>query len=85
MYKTYVLFSKTCNQFYVGFTGDEMSERLRKHNCNHKGFTGKALDWEVIWMEEWEEESKARARELEIKGWKSKKKIEKLVEGNKKQ
>ena len=85
MFKTYILFSKTCNQFYVGFTGDELTERLRKHNSNHKGFTGKASDWEVVWTQEWEAEANARERELEIKGWKSRKKIIKLIEARRKQ
>ena len=79
MYKTYILFSKRLNRYYVGFTGDEITERLRKHNSNHKGFTGRASDWEVKWVEEKLTESEARAREHEIKSWKSRKEIEKLI------
>ncbi len=41
-YHLYILFSALRNSYYIGHTGDELNERLRKHNSNHKGFTGKA-------------------------------------------
>jgi len=40
MYKVYILFSEIKNRFYIGFTGDDINNRLRKHNSNHKGYTG---------------------------------------------
>jgi putative endonuclease len=43
-YTVYILFSIAKNKYYVGFTGDEIDERLRKHNSNHKGFTGKTAE-----------------------------------------
>ncbi|MBL7910664.1 MAG: GIY-YIG nuclease family protein [Bacteroidia bacterium] len=36
----YILFSPSKNKYYVGHTGDDLVERIRKHNSNHKGFTG---------------------------------------------
>jgi putative endonuclease len=51
MYTCYILFSKTINKFYVGYTGDDIEERLRRHNANHDGFTGKADDWELKYSE----------------------------------
>jgi putative endonuclease len=36
---------------YIGFTGDEIQERLRKHNSNHQGFTGKVADWKIFYTE----------------------------------
>jgi len=32
------------NGYYVGYTCDDLKERLRKHNTNHKGYTGRAND-----------------------------------------
>ncbi|MFN8143949.1 MAG: GIY-YIG nuclease family protein [Bacteroidia bacterium] len=40
-----------------------MEERLRKHNSNHKGYTGKFNDWEIAHIEEFENKMLAYARE----------------------
>ena len=79
MYKTYILFSTVKNRFYVGFTGDSLDERIRKHNSNHKGFTGKTGDWELKYAESFQTKEQALQREKEIKSWKSRLKIEKLI------
>ncbi len=79
MFYTYILYSKTKNKFYVGHTGDVLAERLRKHNSNHKGFTGGIGDWELKYYEEFSTKSLAYKRELEIKKWKSRIKIEQLI------
>jgi putative endonuclease len=79
MYYTYILFSSTKNNFYIGHTGDNLEERLRKHNSNHKGFTGTASDWQVAYFETFPTKELAYAREREIKKWKSKIKIEELI------
>jgi putative endonuclease len=50
MYYTYILFSPAKNNFYIGHTGDNLEERLRKHNSNHKGFTGTVADWQVVYF-----------------------------------
>jgi putative endonuclease len=56
-----------------------MQERLRKHNSKHKGFTGKISDWIVAYFENFESNTLAHKRELEVKKWKSRKRIEQLV------
>ncbi|RLD36252.1 MAG: hypothetical protein DRI74_09440 [Bacteroidetes bacterium] len=35
----YILHSQKLNKYYIGST-QNLEERLRKHNSNHKGFTG---------------------------------------------
>ncbi|MBK7762915.1 MAG: GIY-YIG nuclease family protein [Bacteroidetes bacterium] len=60
MYHTYILFSKCLNKYYIGFTGDDMIVRLRKHNSNHKGFTGGMGDWNIVHLETFMNESDAR-------------------------
>ena len=67
MFKVYILYSKTRNRYYVGFTGDEITSRLQKHNSHHRGFTGSAADWEVVWLEDGLTETDARKHEAEIK------------------
>ena len=78
-YFTYILYSKSLNKFYIGYTGEALHERLRKHNSNHKGFTGKNPDWEIVYFEKYESKSEAYAREREIKSKKSRKYIENLI------
>ncbi|MCB9297915.1 MAG: GIY-YIG nuclease family protein [Lewinellaceae bacterium] len=53
---------------------------LRRHLSNHKGFTGKAKDWEVVYTESFVSKEEAYGREREIKGKKSRKYIEWLAE-----
>jgi putative endonuclease len=46
---------------------------------DHKGFTAKAKDWVIVYSEAFEDVSEARKREIQIKNWKSRTLIEKLV------
>jgi len=79
MYHLYILYSKTLDKYYVGYTGNELLERLRKHNSNHKGFTGRASDWAVCYKENFATKTEAYAREREVKKWKSRSRIQKLI------
>ena len=75
----YILFSQTLNKFYIGYTADDLNQRLRKHNSNHKGFTGKIGDWKIVHSETFSHKSEAIRREKQLKNWKSRKKIEDLL------
>ena len=75
----YILFSQERNRYYIGSSGDDFNERLRKHNSNHKGFKGAYTDWKLVYQEFFETVSEARKRELKIKSWKSRAAIEKLI------
>ena len=79
MYFTYILFSQQKNKYYIGHTGDDLSERVRKHNSNHKGFTGGVGDWLLVYQETYANKTEAYARERQIKSWKSRKMLEKLI------
>jgi putative endonuclease len=76
----YILYSAMKDQYYVGSTGDELSEWLRRHLSDHKGFTGKAKDWIISYAESYDTKEAAMAREKQIKGWKSKRSIRELIE-----
>jgi putative endonuclease len=78
-FHVYILYSITKDRYYIGHTGDDLSKRLRKHNSNHKGFTGGVGDWQIVHAEKFDSKSLAYQRELQIKGWKSRKKIELLI------
>ncbi len=79
MYTVYILYSPLKDRYYIGFTGDKMEERLRKHNTDHKGFTGKVADWKIVHTETYNLKPIAMLREREIKRWKSRKMLEKLI------
>jgi putative endonuclease len=78
-YHVYILYSQLADKYYVGFSGDDLYERLRKHNSNHRGFTGKVSDWQIVFTQKFTEKSEAMKLEKEIKSWKSRKSIERLV------
>ena len=63
----------------MGYTSN-IGERLKSHNSNHKGFTGRANDWEIVYLEPFSTKQEAYYRERQVKNWKSKIMIEKLIE-----
>ena len=77
-YYFYILFSQKLNRYYLGHTR-ELFERIRKHNSNHKGYTGKADDWKLLYSEKYASKSDAYARERQIKNWKNRNRIEQLI------
>ena len=79
MWTFYILYSSLRDRYYIGFTGDVLEERLRKHNSNHQGFTGHTGDWVVKLVEMYPTKQEASNRERQIKNWKSRKLVEKLI------
>lgn len=67
------------DKYYVGGTSQTLTDRLRRHNSNHSGYTGKANDWTIKHYEKFNTKQEALAREKEIKDWKSRKRIEGLI------
>ncbi|MBW6457840.1 MAG: GIY-YIG nuclease family protein [FCB group bacterium] len=78
MYFTYILYSKTSDRYYVGYTSD-LSKRLEKHNDGNSRSTKSGIPWEIIYHEEFELKTEAQARERAIKKRKSRKYIECLI------
>ncbi|QHS55417.1 GIY-YIG nuclease family protein [Mucilaginibacter sp. 14171R-50] len=78
MFFTYILYSILLDTYYVGSTSN-LDERIKKHNTNHKGFTGKAPDWHIKWSQVFDTKKEAGRRERQIKAWKSRKMIEQLI------
>jgi putative endonuclease len=76
---SYILYSKQLDKYYIGSTRDLPEDRLRKHLSDHKGFTSKAKDWVIVFLEFHQDYSLSHKRELQIKSWKSKRMIETLV------
>jgi len=76
----YILYSQEAGRYYLGHTTEPLEERLRKHNSNHKGFTGKHHDWQLVYWEKYETKNDAYRRELQVKNWKSSKRLKELIE-----
>jgi putative endonuclease len=51
MHFAYILYSPSKNKYYMGSCQD-IEYRIRKHNTNDAGFTGKTGDWILKWIEE---------------------------------
>jgi len=79
MHFCYILHSRILDKFYIGHSSESLQERLRKHLSDHKGFTSKAKDWTIVYFETFESKSIAYKRERQIKAWKSKSRIQKLI------
>lgn len=75
----YVLYSALIDRYYVGSTTCLPAERLRRHLSNHSGFTSRTKDWKVVYVEVFIDILSAKERERQIKSWKSRPRLEQLV------
>ena len=80
-YIVYILHSLTKDKFYICYTAN-LTERITRHNQKSKGFTGLTNDWTLVYHEEFNSQSEAIQREKQIKNWKSKIKIQELIQKN---
>lgn len=78
MYYVYLIYSLKLDRYYIGSTSN-LDERLKKHNSNHKGFTGKANDWVLKYIESYDLKSNCLKRETQLKNWKNRRRIEELI------
>ena len=77
-YIVYILFSTSKNRYYIGFTSN-LEERIIRHNQKSKGFTGNVDDWKLVYTEKYNSKEEALKREIQIKSWKSRIKIQSLI------
>ena len=66
MYYTYILLSSKSHIFYFGSTNN-LTERLRLHNCGKVISTKPHLPWKLVWYGAFETEKQARDFELYLK------------------
>ena len=67
MFHCYILYSSDLNRYYIGSCGEDLAGRLDRHLMNHKGFTGRAKDWQIVYTEIFESKAVALHRERQIK------------------
>ena len=66
MYYVYILYSRTKDRYYVGYTHN-IEIRLSKHNAGATPSTRGGRPWELVYSEEYTDKSSALFREREIK------------------
>ena len=76
----YILRNASTNRFYVGSTID-LRRRLKQHKSGNTRTTRVLGTKELVYTEEYATETEARNREKQIKSYKSKVYIEKLILG----
>ena len=78
VYFVYILYSPFLNSYYIGSCKD-VEERLKKHLANHKGYTGRAKDWQIMYTEKFLNKTEALIREKLLKGWKNRERLKQLI------
>ncbi|MDE3181786.1 MAG: GIY-YIG nuclease family protein [Bacteroidota bacterium] len=66
MFIVYVLYSKTYDKIYIGFTSN-LDERLKSHNELGKGWTKSFRPWIILYTEEYTDKKEALKREMQLK------------------
>ena len=79
IFTVYILFSTTLNKYYIGYTGQSIQHRLNHHLANHKGFTAKAKDWEVVYTQNFDTKKEAMNEEKRLKALKNKIRLQQFI------
>ena len=67
MPNTYIIYSRRLKRFYTGSTRKTAEERLELHLVDHRGFTSKAKDWVIVYVQKCESIREAMILERKIK------------------
>jgi putative endonuclease len=79
MFYFYIIYSANLDKYYYG-SAEDLTDRIKKHNTNHSGFTGPSNDWVLKYKESFPTKSQAYKREFEVKKWKSRRRVERLIQ-----
>ena len=78
MYTVYIIKSINSNKYYIGCSSD-FERRLMEHNNAQNISTKKDRPWKVIYIEKFDNQSEAYAREKKIKSYKGGNAFKKLI------
>ncbi|GIK61472.1 MAG: GIY-YIG nuclease family protein [Ignavibacteriota bacterium] len=78
MFTVYVLKSSATDKYYIGQTAD-IGKRLLYHNSGYSKSTKACLPWKLVYPESFITRALAMKRETEIRKYKSRFMIEKLL------
>ncbi|SMO76675.1 GIY-YIG nuclease family protein [Fodinibius sediminis] len=79
MFYTYIIYSKTRDQYYTGSTSVEVELRLKRHNEGWTRSTKAGIPWELKYYRSFSEKSEALKWEYAVKRQKSRAFIERLI------
>jgi putative endonuclease len=71
MFTVYILYSKSIDRYYVGYTND-IQRRLSEHNRVKGKYTDRGIPWVLVFSQEFLTKKEAMDREKLIKSKKSK-------------
>ncbi|MEQ8471866.1 MAG: GIY-YIG nuclease family protein [Marinoscillum sp.] len=77
MFFVYIIYSKQAAKYYKGFTSDPL-KRVAQHNRGESRYTSIVGDWELIYLEIFDDKSDALKREKVLKKY-DHKQINRLV------
>jgi len=78
VYYLYILQSETTGRYYIGQSQD-VPERLACHNANYSKSLKNRGPWRLVYTEQYKTRSEAMRRESQLKSWKDRRMIEKLL------
>jgi putative endonuclease len=78
MFYVYILKSEKNNSYYIGYCSN-IDRRLNQHNKGFVKSTKKYAPWKLVYIEEYKDRIEAMKREKQIKSWKKRCLIEKLI------
>ena len=81
MFYIYIIYSKTSDVYYKGFSED-ISQRLSYHNENKSRYTANKGPWELVYSKSFETKKEALIEELRLKKL-NRKSLEALINNQK--
>ena len=77
---TYILFSDSLSQYYIGYTSD-LKSRVARHNAGGSRFTKRGIPWCLVYFEAFNTKSEAISRERFLKRQRNRAFYERLISG----
>jgi putative endonuclease len=79
MFSTYIIYSKSMDQYYTGYTSHPVQKRLQWHNNGSSSSTKAGIPWGIKYVKSFQTKSEAIKWENFIKRQKSRPFIERLI------
>jgi putative endonuclease len=78
MYFVYIIQSQADSSYYVGYTRN-LEKRLIYYNLGKSKYTKRKMPWKLVYKEFIETKKEVLKREKQLKNWKNRKAIERLI------
>jgi putative endonuclease len=80
-YVVYVIYSSKLDRYYIGSTNN-LTRRMDEHLRGKTAYSRQGSPWVLKYVETYSTRVEAYGREMELKGWKSRIRIERLISDN---